>query len=149
MNPAERTARLIRLLLEGPQPLRCLQAQLALSHDQLRRDLDALRRARWEVREQGRPKMLWIEQQEQGEHMQTQTVERTIQFAQTDTFQSGEFLNPKHCDALMDGCLQNGDIATIELIEKARRGWEDAQQRVFTILIDGYKVYKNDAPRLS
>ena len=58
---AERVARLVWLLTRGPCALRGLRAELAVSHAQLRRDLNAVARAGWTLRERGRPKVVWVE----------------------------------------------------------------------------------------
>ena len=61
MVTTERIARLVFLLSRRRCALVELRTELDVSHDQLRRDLDAIRRAGWLLREEGRPKTVWIE----------------------------------------------------------------------------------------
>lgn len=75
-------------------------------------------------------------------------IDRTIQYAQTDRFASPNYLTPEHLDTLAEGCVQNGDIPTLDLVERARRAWPDAQDSVYRILTEGYQVHRNDAPRI-
>ena len=56
-------------------------------------------------------------------------------------------LSPEHCDRLQEAALQNGDVETIEVIERARRNFAEAKQQVADVLRQGYR-YCNDAPRL-
>lgn len=75
-------------------------------------------------------------------------VERVLQFAQGPGFAGGRDLRPAHCDLLEAACLQNGDVPTLETVERARRAWPDAQDAAHAALVAGYAVYVNDAPRV-
>ena len=76
-------------------------------------------------------------------------VERVLRVTEGPGFSGGRDLRPAHCDLLEAACLQNGDVATLEAVERARRGWPDAQAAVFETLATGYPVLVNDAPRLT
>lgn len=76
-------------------------------------------------------------------------IERTLQFDIGEGFRQGGDLRPAHCDALEAACLQNGDTETLEIVERARRNWSDAKDKIFALLTMGYRVYVNDAPKIT